>query len=274
MKENVIFGLSLGAFILSIGAVFSAVVITPSVTIDENRLLDNSVTGVKIANRTITDDDITDAGISKIADDVIVRGTMTVGTIETGVFTMFDGAVDGYVLTADAFGVGMWKPPSEGGTGIDGEGIKNYIPKFIDGNTLINSVIYEMKDNVGIGTTNPNETLQVAGNISVSSNRIKSYHGFPGPDYDSGWVELEPGCTIFYHSLGGNVDNYVVDIQRKDDSGISNMLIGGDVRYEPQYQQSYHYGFYYSDLTTSRIDICNFMDYAPQVLRVRIWVYS
>ena len=47
-------------------------------------------------------------------------------------------------------------------------GTTNYISKFTDTNSLGDSLIYDNGTNVGIGTTNPAEKLQVQGNISVS----------------------------------------------------------------------------------------------------------
>lgn len=91
------------------------------------------------------------------------------GTIQMTGFRMPTGAVNGYVLTSDANGVGTWQPISGGsGGGFGGSGTVNFIPKFTDSNALGDSVICEVNDNIGIGTTSPTNKLEVIGNIAVS----------------------------------------------------------------------------------------------------------
>jgi hypothetical protein len=54
-----------------------------------------------------------------------------------------------------------------GGSGIGGSGTTNYVPKFTGSITLGNSVIYETGGNIGIGTTTPNEQLEITGNLAL-----------------------------------------------------------------------------------------------------------
>lgn len=51
-------------------------------------------------------------------------------------------------------------------TGVDGTGTANYISKWLDANTITNSVIYENGSNIGIGITNADYPLTV-GSINV-----------------------------------------------------------------------------------------------------------
>ncbi|HUT28367.1 MAG TPA: hypothetical protein VMX13_01140 [Sedimentisphaerales bacterium] len=55
---------------------------------------------------------------------------------------------------------------------IKGPGIANYIAKYLDPNTLIESVIYESDGNIGIGTASPDEKLHVVGNIRATGTLI------------------------------------------------------------------------------------------------------
>ena len=57
----------------------------------------------------------------------------------------------------------------ETGSGVDGTGTANYIPKWSDSDTLTDSVIYDDGADVGIGTTSPNHKLHVSGNASVTN---------------------------------------------------------------------------------------------------------
>ncbi|MBD3368272.1 MAG: hypothetical protein GF405_08925 [Candidatus Eisenbacteria bacterium] len=85
----------------------------------------------------------------------------------SSVFTLSDSPVDGYVLTSDASGNGTWQPAP---TGIGGSGTSNYVPRFSSSTTLTNSVVYDDGSSVGIGTTTPSATLDVAGSLSVADD--------------------------------------------------------------------------------------------------------
>jgi hypothetical protein len=93
---------------------------------------------------------------------------------------------------------------------------------------------------------------------------------FPRPAYDSGWVSLGQGATVNRtHNLGGDEDNYVVDLTCKNGGGgINNWGVGGDAN------STEYYGAWWSDLSTSAITIHRWDDDTdcPSV-RVRIWVY-
>jgi len=93
----------------------------------------------------------------------------------------------------------------------------------------------------------------------------------PRPAYDSGWVDMpgtgtSPATITLTHDLGGNVDDYVVDLQRRESGlGAANMTNRGigDT-------------FFYSGLTTTSIKLSG--PISPKSLtislRVRIWVYN
>ncbi len=93
---------------------------------------------------------------------------------------------------------------------------------------------------------------------------------FPRPAYDSGLVSVTAGSTVdLLHNLGGNIDNYVVDLTCQHGTyGRHNWGLGGDSN-SPE-----TYGVYWLDLTTSEITVRRESQdgECPQV-RVRIWMY-
>jgi hypothetical protein len=125
---------------------------------------------------------------------------------------------------------------------------------------------------VGIGTFTPTNHLEVHGNVLVTGQARGT---FPRPDYDSGWVVLstaggsQDGVATLTHNLGGNVDNYVVDLMSRDPNsgyGINNHGIG---TYPTER------GFFFWNLTTTSLGIFReSSDVTSDEVRVRIWVYN
>ncbi len=92
---------------------------------------------------------------------------------------------------------------------------------------------------------------------------------FPRPAYDSGWQSISKGGTrVFNHGIGGNRDNYVVDMQFKDNGGnVHNYLYGAMTWSE-------YLGAWWTDLTNQQIIVERMKDDAWVLqVRVRIWVY-
>lgn len=109
-----------------------------------------------------------------------------------------------------------------------------------------------------------------SGHVTFGGNGLAA---FPRPAYNSGWVSLSQGATADRsHNLGGNVDNYVVDLTCKRSfggAGVNNWGVGGDVGDAGEY-----YGAWWSNLTTTSITLHRWSDDSdcPSV-RVRIWIY-
>jgi hypothetical protein len=94
-------------------------------------------------------------------------------------------------------------------------------------------------------------------------------HGFPSPDYDSGWVAQGLYNTNWTHNVGGDPDNYLIDMQcRNPGVGIHNDGIGGD-----DYEFGQGEGVYYRFLTSTHVNVAR-DTYDPwcQEIRIRIWV--
>lgn len=102
---------------------------------------------------------------------------------------------------------------------VGGSGNKNLVI------TTNGAVIIQPKD-AGI-----NSTLIVNGNLEVTGE-ITGKCGLPPPDYDSGWEWIGKGSSnTLTHNVGGNPDNYLVDVKFKDSSGyrgIHNFNYGTD----------------------------------------------
>jgi hypothetical protein len=108
--------------------------------------------------------------------------------------------------------------------------------------------------------------------ISVASGNATSGSCFPRPAYDSGWITTPFGSpSEFYtktltHNLGGDADDYVVDLQRKV-SGIAGPNLSN---------QDLGSAYWYSFLTASSVRVSapySAIDLVTSV-RIRIWVYD
>ena len=66
---------------------------------------------------------------------------------------------EGQVLSSTNSGID-WVTLSEI-SGVDGTGTANYLSKWLDANTITNSLVYDNGTNVGIGTTSPSSKLEV-----------------------------------------------------------------------------------------------------------------
>ena len=102
-----------------------------------------------------------------------------------------------------------------------------------------------------------------------------------GPAYDSGWVNLDPDeARTLTHNLGGNSDNYVVDMQYRTRGvdGINLRYYGGadfGIHPAPGHAENDRVGAYWRSLTTANITVYRRPEdsYAEQV-RIRIWIDS
>jgi len=99
--------------------------------------------------------------------------------------------------------------------------------------------------------------------------RAEYVNRFPAPHWQSAWYTIAQAETkIWTHNLGGNVDNYVVDLQFKSaGDGVNQVTYGGG--YD---DIGGSYGANWHDLTTSQIKVSrSTKDWAAEQVRVRIW---
>jgi len=159
---------------------------------------------------------------------------------------------------AENFG-GVFLAEGARGIGVLAQGGPQGVAGQFDGDTLITGR--------GNGIIFPDGTKQ-----TTAANGGGSSAGCCAkPAYDSGWVATPPGSPTqtfqkqLKHNLGGNVDDYVVDLQTK------HTTIAGP---QPPTNQGIGSTFYYAGLTTTNIILCgpgSAID-AGTSLRVRIWV--
>lgn len=130
--------------------------------------------------------------------------------------------------------------------------------------------------NVGIGTTNPGAKLDVNGDLRVTGaykGNIGPNNGapFPRPAYDSGWTSISKNQVItFNHGIGGNADDYFVDLCFE-----STMYGRHHKRYGGYTYSDAFMGAYWSQLTNTQIKVHRFGDDVDiEQVRVRIWVYN
>lgn len=113
------------------------------------------------------------------------------GTVRMNGFTMVNGASSGYVLTTNGVGIGTWSPAS-GGSGTAAGGIysvqyNNPVGTFAgtENKFSFNGT------NVGIGTTNPLNLLDVRGTVTTRAFQI-----IPNGNVGLGSISPEYGLVV------------------------------------------------------------------------------
>ncbi len=129
----------------------------------------------------------------------------------------------------------------------------------------------------GKGIVFPDGTRQTTAAGEAPGGTSGSRGGFPRPAYDSGWVILQVGGAVtLTHNLGGDPNNYLVDLQFYHYSGeihdlINNCGLGGDQGKTDADSR----GGYYCGLNATSANCFVRQDrvvYPPA--RLRIWVYE
>lgn len=129
--------------------------------------------------------------------------------------------------------------------------------------------------------------LYVTGAIRGNLGSTGEGAAFPRPAYDSGWIPIPQGGVEqtgikLTHNLGGNVDNYVVDLQFRHIDPVAGISYvhhhgyGGNTREPGRCPGSCdERGAYWTWLTDTDIIVRRYC-YEPYVqqVRVRIWVYK
>ncbi|MDA9270627.1 hypothetical protein N9P57_00710 [Planktomarina temperata] len=88
-----------------------------------------------------------------------------------------------------------------GSGAVDGSGTTNFVTKWIDGDTVGDSVIFDNGTNVGIGTTSPNKKLH------VNSGAINEAARFESTDVGA-FIEFKDSSTTDLPIIGGVGNNF------------------------------------------------------------------
>ncbi|MCX6816249.1 MAG: hypothetical protein NTZ93_00005, partial [Candidatus Beckwithbacteria bacterium] len=98
----------------------------------------------------------------------LTNNTLTVnGTAVMTGFKLTTSPTANFILTSDTNGVGTWQAAPGG---ISGSGTQYYLPIWSSSTALGNSSIYESSSNVGIGTTDPLQKLDLVAGSSYGIN--------------------------------------------------------------------------------------------------------
>mgnify|MGYP006275198735 CR=1 FL=1 len=129
-------------------------------------------------------------GVTNPSQKLHVAGSLRV----TGAFydSNNDAGTSGQILKSTATGTD-WVDISS--LGVDGTGTTNYITKWLDSNTITNSLLFDNGTNVGIGTSSPAQKLQVIGDIGftggITSRMLVSYTNLTnGEDWANSPISL------------------------------------------------------------------------------------
>jgi len=99
---------------------------------------------------------------------------------------------------------------------------------------------------------------------------------FPRPAYDSGWQSIAQGeVRSFTHGLGGDPDDYVVDLQFQNQFGYRHQMAYGGNYYASSVTPGHTVtiGGYWYGLDDQEISVTRFLDDTDIAeVRVRIWV--
>jgi hypothetical protein len=174
---------------------------------------------------------------------------------------------------------------SQVGTGVTGRSEGNHgVQGVTTSNDLSHAGVYARNDGTGPAISSEGK-VYVHGDLQVTG----AFYGdigpnggasFPRPAYDSGWQSIAQGQNlVLQHGIGGNPDNYVVDLQFQDQAGDRHQLGYGGETYLSYIGIGYFNlddeGAFWHGLNDQQILVTR-MDNDTYIakVRVRIWVYK
>ena len=157
-------------------------------------------------------------------------------------------------------------PDYSSGSAYDSRFINEGQANSID-SSMIQDGSIQLAD-IGPNGADTNQVIKWDGANWVASDQQGSPGFLPPAAWDSGWQPVSIGGTIILtHGLGGNSDDYFVDLQFKDvNDGFEKNINSYGMRW-------FTYGAYYSNLNSSTVAVTRGTEdvYADYV-RLRIWI--
>jgi hypothetical protein len=157
---------------------------------------------------------------------------------------------------------------SSGGPGVHGQS-EGGPAVYAEGDLEVTGSVVARGNLEVAGTYDGDLELDGAFKGNIDSASSSDGAPFPRPAFDSGWVDAPAGHdTRIDHDIGGDADDYFVDMQVRYLGKPSNKSIGGDTR-----SATTAYGTYYYGLTNEAVWINRYSDdTSAERVRIRIWV--
>jgi hypothetical protein len=174
------------------------------------KIADGAVTTIKVADNAIT--------LNKISNNSITSDKIQNGTI-SGLDLNQMGAANGQVLGWNG-STSTWGPQSL--SGISGSGTSGYLSRFSSNSSLSNSSFYQSSNGlIGLGTTNPNYTLDINNNATVNiNNLIRFATSIAGAGY-AATLGPNGNTNVSLSSTTGSSNNGFISVA--DDSGTTRV---------------------------------------------------
>lgn len=188
----------------------------------------------------------------------------TPGSPYTLNFSITNGNANNYLVYMEFKDTGLYVDPS-----LSLRIHQRYYGGFsLAGNTMVGAYWRSLTDSSIVAYVRTDETR-------IDQVRVRIWNQ-PQPTYDSGWFSGSAGYYVrLYHDLGGNPDDYIVDLQYTDlaSVGINQRCYGGcDLRANDGSFANTKQGAYWRNLTDSIIEVGRrSQDTFAVQMRVRIW---
>jgi hypothetical protein len=154
------------------------------------------------------------------------------------------------------------------GTAYDGRFVNEGQANSIDGSMIQDASIGFV--DIGPNGADTGQVMKYDGASWVAADQMSRPGFLPPAAWDSGWRLISVGGTlVLSHGLGGNPDDYFVDLQFKDTND------GYQININSYGMRWFTLGAFYSNLTSSTIAVTRGTEdvYADYV-RVRIWIVA
>jgi hypothetical protein len=201
--------------------------------------------------------------ISNDAVGVDITAFAGSGLGEEGLNDLTVNAGTGLQIENDSVGLTL---AYSSGSAYDERFVNENQPNSID-NTMIQDGTIRFAD-IGANGADTGQVMKYDGAGWVAADDESKPGLLPPPAWNSGWQSLSVGATIVLtHGLGGNPDDYLVDLLFKDvNDGYERNINSYGMRW-------FTHGAFYSNLNSTTITVTRGAeDVYADFIRVRIWI--